>query len=71
MQGSPWPTGDGGRETGEKLVQRSCDDPPFVSVDAAENFDSHGKVVCLRGQLKNISSESLKTQFGDFSLHFC
>ena len=71
MQGSPWPTGDGGRETGEKLVQRSCDDPPFVSVDAAENCDSLGKVVRLRDQLKNTSSESLKTEFADFSLQFC
>jgi hypothetical protein len=47
------------------------DDPPFVSVDAAENFDSLGKVVRLRGQLKNTSSESLKTEFADLSLQFC
>ena len=28
MQDRWWLTGDGRRGTGEKLVQRSCDDPP-------------------------------------------
>jgi hypothetical protein len=46
-------------------------DPPFVSVDAAENCDSSGKMVRLRGQLCNFSSESLKTEFGDLSLQSC
>jgi hypothetical protein len=47
------------------------EDPPFGGNDAAGNFDSPGKVVCLRGQLKNTSSESLKTEFADLSLQFC
>jgi hypothetical protein len=47
------------------------DDPPFGGDDAAGNFDSPGKVVCLRGQLCNFSSESLKTEFVDLSLQFC
>ena len=47
------------------------DGPPFFGNDAAGNFDSPGKVVRLRGQLKNTSSESLKTEFGDLSLQFC
>jgi hypothetical protein len=47
------------------------DGPPFGGNDAAGNFDSPGKVVRLRGQLKNTSSESLKTEFVDLSLQFC
>jgi hypothetical protein len=35
------------------------------------NFDSPGKVVRLQGQLKNTSSESLKTEFANLSLQFC
>jgi hypothetical protein len=40
------------------------DDPPFGGIDAA------GKVVRLRGQLCNFSSESLKTEFANFGLQF-
>ena len=52
-------------------AQRSCDDPPFVDLVDADELDSLGKVVRLRGQLKNTSSESLKTEFANFGLQFC
>ncbi|MEJ2264641.1 MAG: hypothetical protein P8X95_14445 [Anaerolineales bacterium] len=40
MQDRPWLTGDGGRETGEKLFSVHNGEPPFVGNDGADTFES-------------------------------
>jgi hypothetical protein len=46
------------------------DDPPFGSVDVAENFDSLGKVVRLRGKSYKFPPQVRNPQFGEINYSF-
>jgi hypothetical protein len=59
-----------GTEDGRKAVQRSCDEAPFVSVDVADELDSLGEVVRLRGQSYKFPPEVRNPQFGEINYSF-
>jgi hypothetical protein len=53
-----------------QVVQRSCGEPPFVGLVDADELDSLGKVVRLRGQSYKFPPEVRNPQFGEINYSF-